>query len=680
MPNAPLSLQFHAGAITKTLASIPEAGSSLPTIGAFSPSTGPVATLVFIVGTNFTGTTQVRFMGGAGTNAVTFTVLSNTSLSVVVPAGATTGTIRITNASGNVTSVDTYTVGTATATRFLSRTNPTTSTTTSLEYPRGITSTYDVNINETTGTVTGTLWDVAAERVGAAKHSAIPGGNRITITLTGSAGWDAFKTARTTAAAGTGNWEIIVPNGVLQMDGTYDLSFPLGRRLFITCATLQTADAMPSLTGAFCTFDGPNFSRGYLIGMVDNNSNITFTGIRIRANAAIGFYIVGGFNAVSPTVVGDLPNEIVFDRCVVDGNNRNDIRRGMLVNIRKLAVLETYILDISLDSEASGIGGWTGCAYHYFKNVYIEAAGIAVLYGGVSNTGVLSNTFEPRDVMMYRVAAAKRAKWMPGVLFDGVSRTIKNGFESKNVQRWTMFECATVRHRDDLGQSFAMIHKNSDQDQANLTNCQTRDVITLRHDFYQCSNGFSVLGRGGAEVNPLRFVGAVDLLFRDLGVNAAASNPKPWSFQGEVDNMVLDRWTVLNEFEVGYGYPYYGSGGASDNLWVGNMVLPSGDGLAGGPASTTTTAGTEGLRTVWASGANSYVAGMVFFGPNALFNKAAAYPTTTEYATYIAVALNKITGAITGDAVNKGIGGSVPGANVSAISAFVAAMPWAYNR
>jgi hypothetical protein len=71
-----------------------------PTIVSFSPTSGPVGTSVTITGTNFTGTTDVRFNGVSAT----FTVVTSTQITATVPAGATTGPITVTNPAGTATS------------------------------------------------------------------------------------------------------------------------------------------------------------------------------------------------------------------------------------------------------------------------------------------------------------------------------------------------------------------------------------------------------------------------------------------------------------------------------------------------------------------------------------------------------------------------------------------------
>lgn len=84
------------------------AGSPSPTISGFTPGSGPVGTLVTISGTNFTGATAVRFNL---TNA-SFTVVSSTQITATVPAGATSGHVRVTTPGGTASSSGNFVVTT----------------------------------------------------------------------------------------------------------------------------------------------------------------------------------------------------------------------------------------------------------------------------------------------------------------------------------------------------------------------------------------------------------------------------------------------------------------------------------------------------------------------------------------------------------------------------------------
>jgi uncharacterized repeat protein (TIGR03803 family) len=79
-----------------------------PTITSFTPLHGPVGTSVVITGTGLTQATKVTF---GGVVATSFTVNSDSKITVTVPAGAKTGKIAVTTKGGAATSVATFTVG-----------------------------------------------------------------------------------------------------------------------------------------------------------------------------------------------------------------------------------------------------------------------------------------------------------------------------------------------------------------------------------------------------------------------------------------------------------------------------------------------------------------------------------------------------------------------------------------
>lgn len=95
--SSPAGLATSSGAYTVVLA---------PTVSSFTPTTGPAGTSVIINGTNFQFVTNVRFNG---LDAV-YTVNSVTSITAIVPNGATTGAISVVNGSGTGASSTNYTV------------------------------------------------------------------------------------------------------------------------------------------------------------------------------------------------------------------------------------------------------------------------------------------------------------------------------------------------------------------------------------------------------------------------------------------------------------------------------------------------------------------------------------------------------------------------------------------
>jgi hypothetical protein len=78
-----------------------------PAVSAFTPAGAPVGTTVTVSGTNLAAVTGVTFNGTA---AASLTLVSHTSLRAVVPAGASTGRIAVTNRSGSAQSAGTFRV------------------------------------------------------------------------------------------------------------------------------------------------------------------------------------------------------------------------------------------------------------------------------------------------------------------------------------------------------------------------------------------------------------------------------------------------------------------------------------------------------------------------------------------------------------------------------------------
>jgi len=87
------------------------AGAAAPAITSFSPASAAIGSTVTLSGTGFTGTTAVSLNG---TNAPTFSVVSDTSLTFTIPTSATSGTISVTPSAGTGTSATSLSVSPAT--------------------------------------------------------------------------------------------------------------------------------------------------------------------------------------------------------------------------------------------------------------------------------------------------------------------------------------------------------------------------------------------------------------------------------------------------------------------------------------------------------------------------------------------------------------------------------------
>jgi uncharacterized repeat protein (TIGR03803 family) len=93
----------YQGAVVQIANGLP---APIPVILKFAPAKAKVGKKVTITGSNFVGTTGVAFNG----TSAKFTVVSANTVIAIVPGGATTGPITITNAGGSTTSVHNFTV------------------------------------------------------------------------------------------------------------------------------------------------------------------------------------------------------------------------------------------------------------------------------------------------------------------------------------------------------------------------------------------------------------------------------------------------------------------------------------------------------------------------------------------------------------------------------------------
>jgi len=89
------------------LAGLAEPAAAAPSIGSFSPTSGPAGCQVVISGSGFSGVTAVSFNG----HTATFTQNSGSQITATVPASATTGPIAVSQPNGTATSSSDFTVG-----------------------------------------------------------------------------------------------------------------------------------------------------------------------------------------------------------------------------------------------------------------------------------------------------------------------------------------------------------------------------------------------------------------------------------------------------------------------------------------------------------------------------------------------------------------------------------------
>jgi hypothetical protein len=122
-----------------------------------------------------------------------------------------------------------------------------------------------------------------------------------------------------------------------------------------------------------------------------------------------------------------LPHHLVLDRCWLRGDPASGGKRGLAMNGRFLAVIDSYFSDWKRQGqETHAISGWNGPGPFKIANNYLEASGVNLMFGGAdpvirdlvpSDIEIIGNHFS-------KPLAWRKEKWM-----------VKNLFELKNARR-----------------------------------------------------------------------------------------------------------------------------------------------------------------------------------------------------------------------------------------------------
>jgi hypothetical protein len=132
--------------------------------------------------------------------------------------------------------------------------------------------------------------------------------------------------------------------------------------------------------------------------------------------------------------IDELPHHIVVDRCFLHGDPRKGTRRGVALNGRYLAVVDSHLSDFKeAGADSQAIIGWSGTGPFKIVNNYLEGAAENILFGG-GDPGI--RDVVPSDIEIRHNYMTKPLAWKRGEPnYDGSSWSVKNLFELKNARR-----------------------------------------------------------------------------------------------------------------------------------------------------------------------------------------------------------------------------------------------------
>ena len=138
-----------------------------------------------------------------------------------------------------------------------------------------------------------------------------------------------------------------------------------------------------------------------------------------------------GSDAVDLTSV---PHNIIIERCYLRGDPSRGTRRGIALNSRATAIVDSYLADFKeVGADSQAIAGWNGPGPYLIANNYLEAAGENVMFGGADPSIA---ELVPSDIEIVNNTFTKPLRWKKGDPgFEGTEWSVKNLFELKNARR-----------------------------------------------------------------------------------------------------------------------------------------------------------------------------------------------------------------------------------------------------
>ena len=212
------------------------------------------------------------------------------------------------------------------------------------------------------------------------------------------------------------------------------------------------AGLMPKLTAA----------AGSVITAARGAHDYRLIGIEIHPTAGTFLQNLVELGSVE-TSADDVPRHIIVDRCYLHGDPGRGTRRGIALNARYGAVIDSYLADFKeVGADSQAIAGWNGPGPFKLVNNYLEAAGENVMFGGADPTIPL---LVPADIEIRRNHFAKPLAWKRGdPAYALVPWTVKNLFELKNARR-VLVEGNLFEHNWAHAQSgFAVLFTPRNQD------------------------------------------------------------------------------------------------------------------------------------------------------------------------------------------------------------------------
>ena len=265
--------------------------------------------------------------------------------------------------------------------------------------------------------------------------------------------------------------------------------------------------------------------------------HVRFVGIEFAVTS--GAYNTGlvRFGNGDEATEAALPHHLVIDRCWLHGDPASGGKRGVALNGRHLAVIDSYLSDWKRDGqETHAISGWNGPGPFKIANNYLEATGINLMFGGTdpaiaqlvpSDIEIIGNHF-------FKPLAWRKERWM-----------VKNLFELKNARR-VLVAGNLFEHTWGQAQSGTAILISPRNQNGQAPWSGVDDVTFVDNIVRGAASGMKITGRDDSGPSrQTRHILVRNNLFEDIDGRAWGGHGRLFTLINGTDNVVIEHNTAF---------------------------------------------------------------------------------------------------------------------------------------
>lgn len=304
-------------------------------------------------------------------------------------------------------------------------------------------------------------------------------------------------------------------------------------------------------------------------------------GLEIHPKAGGFLYNLVALGTSEPSLDA-LPHHIVIDRCYLHGDPRRGTRRGIALNGREIAVVDSYLADFKeAGADSQAIAGWNGSGPFKIVNNTLEGAGENLLFGGADPA---IRDLVPSDIEIRRNLLRKPLSWKQGdPSYEGTAWTVKNLFELKNARRVLVDANVFENNWAQAQSGFAILFTVRNQDGASPWSA-VEDVTFTNNIVRHTGSGINVLGTDDAAPSgPTRRLAIRNNLFDDVDGSRWGGGGRMLQLLNGVADLVFEHNTCLHtgntvtaDGDVHTGFSF------RDNIVLNNQYGVTGAGKASG--------------------------------------------------------------------------------------------------